>query len=44
MGKLLALSYLWRLDTATLTHNWLTLEQAGFLAGHSIEDHQLLVT
>ena len=44
MGKLLALCYLQRLDAATLTHDWLAPEQAGFRAGHRIEDHQLLVT
>ena len=44
LGKLLALSYLHRLDAETHRHGWLAEEQAGFRLGHHIEDHQLLLT
>ena len=44
LGKLLALSYLRRLDDETHCHGWLAKEQAGFHLGHRIEDHQLLLT
>ena len=44
LGKLLALSYLHRLDAETHSQGWLAEEQAGFRLGHRIEDHQLLLT
>ena len=44
LGKLLALSYLCRLDDETHCRGWLVKEQAGFCLGHRIEDHQLLLT
>ena len=44
LGKLLALSYLRRLDDETHCRGWLAKEQAGFRLGHRIEDHQLLLT
>ena len=44
LGKLLALSYLHRLDAETHSQGWLAEEQAGFRLGHCIEDHQLLLT
>ena len=39
LGKLLALSYLHRLDAETHRHRWLAEEQAGFRLGHRVEDH-----
>ena len=44
LGKLLALSYLHRLDAETHCPGWLAEEQAGLHLGHRVEDHQLLLT
>ena len=39
LGKLLALSYLHRLDAETHRNRWLAEEQAGFHLGYRMEDH-----
>ena len=44
LGKLLALSYLHRLDEEPHHRDGLAEEQAGFCLGHHVEDHQLLLT
>ena len=42
LGKLLAFSYLHRLDEET-HQGWLAEEQTGFHLGHYVEVHQLLL-
>ena len=44
IGKLLSLAILCWLDTHPDAPQWRAAEQAGFHAGHWIEDHQLLIT
>ena len=44
IGKLLSLAILRRLETHPDAPQWRAAEQAGFHAGHRIEDHQLLIT
>ena len=39
LGKLLALSYLYHLDTKTHCHGWMAEKQAGFHLGYHVEDH-----